>query len=66
MCTKLGTPGRDRPGRNMQISPGLLLLVLHSGPELKAIGHPNAIYSERARQAQSTLLGLNARVPIAT
>ena len=39
----------------MQISPGLLLLVLHSGPEVKAIRHPNAIYSERGRQAQSSL-----------
>ena len=50
----------------MQISPGLLLLVLHSGPELEAIGHPNAIYSGRGRQAQSTIFGLNARGPIAT
>ena len=48
----------------MQISPGLLLLVLHSGPELKAIEHPNAICSEWGRQAQSTVLGLNARGPL--
>ena len=50
----------------MQISPGLLLLVLQSGPELKAIGHPNAIHSEWGLQALGTVLGLVARGPFAT